>query len=369
MWARYVNVIVTPRNNPENKIVFGAHRIDFEVRQTIGWAADTATISIFNLSVDEMKFLQSKEFGDMDVELRAGYLDSTQGSVGLDKSFIPNSIQVIPEGNKDKDSSTIQNTDTLFSGVITNAVGFRRVPEHIFTMFCLSKAAFSGTSFSQMRDIPEGATLRQAIVSMCEDYGYGTISTFGINAEDWKVQLPNGRVFHDTFLNEFTNLLGEYNLSFRITTGEVQIFPDTYADKDAVSRMARDRSPIKLGINQVIGNPIAGIATFQLDTFIDSGIQAGMVIDVTELIGDSVLINGVVNVTDGGNKALNYSQSLFRYAMSDMYLLQEVVHHGSTHTVDFRTSLSAIIGGATAMGGNELAWQSIYANSGMAMEG
>ncbi|AWN08647.1 hypothetical protein HOT32_gp64 [Erwinia phage Faunus] len=369
MFGRYVNVIVTPRNDPENKVVFAAHRIDFEVRQTIGWAADTATISIFNLSVDEMKFLQSKEFGDMDIELRAGYIDSTYGSSGLDKSFIPNSIQVVPEGNKNKDSSTIQNSDTLFSGVITNAVGFKRVPEHIFTMFCLSKAAFSGTTFSQMKDIPAGSNLRQAIVSMCDDYGYGTISTFGINAEDWNVILPNGRVFHDTFINEFTNLLGEYNLAFRITTGEVQIFPDTYADKDAVSRMARDRSPIKLGVDEVIGNPIAGIATLRLDTFVNSGIQAGMVLDVTELLGDSVLINGVVNVTDGGNKALNYSQSLFRYAMSDMYLIQEVVHSGSTHAIDFRTSLATIIGGATAMGGNELSWQSAYAASGMAMEG
>lgn len=362
MWLRFVQVIVTSRDDPERKVIFQDHKIDFEVRSTIGWAADTATITLTNLSVDEMKFLQTKEFGELDVELRAGYLDKYDYG-GIDGSTAPNSVQVRPtlDGST---SSQIRATDTIFSGVITNAIGFKQVPEAIFTMFCLSKAAQNGTVFVQMKDIPNGATLWDAIQSMCADYGYGTISQFGLREDDLTVKLPLGRTFQDTFVNEFTQLLGEYNLDFRITTSEIQIFPDTYGDKSAVTRMAKDREPIKLNVNQVIGNPISGITNFRLNTFLDSSIQPGMVLDVTPLVGDEILVNGIINV-QGDDQVLNYDQSVFRWAMSDFYLIMDVVHQGGTHVQTFVTSLSCIIGGASAMGGNEASWQDMYARTGM----
>jgi hypothetical protein len=367
MWGRFVQVIVTNRDDPTKQQIFQHHKIDFEIRSTIGWAADTATISLTNLSVEEMKFLQSKEFGDMDIEVRAGYLDQyDQG--GIDKSNQPNNVQV-NASNPQGGSSTINNTHTLFSGVITNAVGFKRAPEHIFTMFCLSKAAFGGTTFKQMRAIAPNSTLRGAIVYMCEDYGYGTVRQFGIDGDLLETVLLRGRTFHDSFIKEFTDLLGEYNLQFRITTGEVQIFPDTYGDRDAVGRMAKDRAPVALDANSVIGNPQAGIATFRVNTFINSDIQPGMVLDVSPLLGEELLVNGVVDVQNSGKLLLNYSQSAFRFAMSDLYLIQEVVHHGSSHELTFMTSISAILGGATAMGASELSWQDAYAASGMALEG
>lgn len=367
MWLRYVQVIVTNRDDPSKKVVFQDHKIDFEIRSTIGWAADTATITLTNLSVEEMKFLQSKEFGQNTIEIRAGYRDQYDLG-GVDKTTPIGSVQVRPDYSGEQ-TGKVQESNTLFSGSITNAVGFKQPPEHIFTMFCLSTAAVSSSSFTQMRDIPNGATLMQAIISMSEDYGYGTISQYGVTSKDLEVVLPLGRTFHDTFLNEFSLLLGEYNLSYRITTGEIQIFPDTYADKDAVDRMAKDRDPVRLDVNSVIGTPIAGIKTFRLNTFINSGIQPGMVLDVSPLMGEDLLINGVVNVQNNSQGTLNYSQSVFRYAMTDLYLIQEVVHHGSTHGMIFQTSLACIIGGATAMGGSELSWQNAYAASGMAMDG
>lgn len=367
MWLRYIQVIVTNREDPSKKVIFDKHKIDIEIRSTIGWAADTATITLTNLSVDEMKFLQSKEFGEMDIEVRGGYLDEFNYG-GIDKSSPKGGVQVRPEldGNT---SSQVESNNTLFSGVITNAIGFKQVPEHIFKMFCLSKAAFNGTSFSQMRDIPNGATLLNAITSMCEDYGYGTVSQYGLTSADLEAKLPLGRVFHDTFLNEFTALLSEHNLSFRITTSEVQIFPDTYADKDAVNRMAKDREPIRLDANSVLGNPVAGIGSMTVVTFMNSHYQPGMVLDVTPLLGEELLVNGVVNVQNNSQKTLNYSQSVFRYAMTDKYLIKEVVHRGSTHEREFTTQLSCIIGGSTAMGAGELAWQEMYAASGMALDG
>ena len=162
-------------------------------------------------------------------------------------------------------------------------------------------------------------------------------------------------------------MLGEYNLMYTMTTGEIQIFPDSFGDKDAVDRMSKDREPIKLDANAVIGNPVAGICTYNLNTFLNPSIQPGMILDVSPLLGEELLANGVTSV-NGDGIVLNTDQSVFRWAMEDKYFIMDVIHHGSTHTVDFQTSLVALIGGNTAMGGREAAWQNIYANSGMAME-
>ena len=167
-----------------------------------------------------------------------------------------------------------------------------------------------------------------------------------------------------------------------MTTAEIQIFPDSFGDKDAVNRMSKDREPVKLDVNQVIGNPIAGIATYKLSTFINPSFQPGMILDVSPLIQNnhrnqdntathepdgSIYANGVTSL-EGQGIVLNTDQSIFRWAMEDKYFIMEISHHGSTHTIDFQTSITALLGGNTMMGGKEAAWQELYASSGMAME-
>lgn len=357
-WLRQVELIVTRRDDPENKVIFRKHRIDVEVRSTIGWPADTANVTIFNLSLSEVKFLQTKEYGALGIEIRAGYKSDQQlGATGGIHSY-----------NSNDSTIGISGLPTLFSGVITNAVGFKRPPEHVTQLFCISTAYGASTEFRQMRNLTANQTLRSAIQQMCSDYGFGTISLYGVKEETLNLVLKRPRVFHDVFLNEFRSFLGEYNLLFTMTTNEIQIFPDTYGNRDAVDRMSKDRQPIKLDVNSVIGNPIAGICTLQLDTFINASVQPGMLLDITPLLGNEILANGVVSVR-GEGVALNTDQSVFRWAMSDIYVLTEVVHRVSTHIPDMcKTSIISVIGGATEMGSGEAAWQSMYAASGMGME-
>ena len=362
-WLRRVEVIVTRKDDPSIKSVFSSHRIDFEMRSTVGWPADTANITLFNLSLEEVKFLQNKAYGDMYIEIRAGYLEDDRydrHTGGMNQYMSDNQesevvIEISPA------------LPTIFSGVITNAIGFSRPPEHITQVFCISKAYGAATQFTQMRPIPKQTTLSDAIKSMAADYGFGTISTFGVEDSVLQETLPLGRTFQDTFLVEFKNLLSEYNLFYTVTTGEIQIFPDTYGDLDAVDRMSKDREPIKLDANQVIGNPVAGIATFGLTTFLNAAYQPGMILDVSPLLGTELLANGVVAV-NGNGIVLNTDQSVFRWAMEDKYFITEIVHRGSTHTIEFATSITALLGGNTAMGNKETAWQDAYAASGMAME-
>lgn len=361
-WMRRVEVIVSRKDDPSVQTIFKSHRIDFEVRSTVGWPADTANITLFNLSLEEVKFLQDKSYGDMYIEIRAGYNEDERGvSTGGYKNYQQ------PTNSKSNRIEINTTLPTLFSGVITNAVGYRKPPEHITQLFCISKAYGASTDFTQMTAIPAGSTVGDAIRSMCKDYGFNTISTFGVADDVMQQVLPRGRVFHNTFLIEFRELLGEYNLLYTVTTGEVQIFPDTFGDKDAVNRMSKDREPIKLDANSVIGNPVAGICTYTLNTFLNPAFQPGMILDVSPLLGKELLANGVTAVT-GGNIVLNTDQSVFRWAVEDKYFIMEVVHKGSTHAVEYQTSITAILGGNTMMGSKEAAWQEMYANSGMAME-
>lgn len=362
-WMRGVEVVVSRKDDPSKKTIFSKHRIDFEVRSTVGWPADTASITIFNLSLEEVKFLQSKEFGELTIELRAGYLEESR-------------MEVAGGGiNRQTDSTTGRSNHveiskilpSLFVGQITNAVGFRRPPEHITQLYCISKAYGDSTTFKQMRAIPPGMSLRSAITQMCNDYGFSTISLYGVDDDVLDEKLPKGRTFHDTFLPEFKKLLGEHNLMYTMTTGEIQIFPDSYGNKDAVDRMAKDRAPVKLDANAVIGNPIAGICAMNLKTFLNPSIQPGMVLDVSPLLGTKLLVNGVTSVS-GDDIVLNTDQSIFRWAMEDKYFIIDVVHFGSTHGMDYQTAISATLGGNTAMGKDESVWQEMYANSGMASE-
>ena len=365
MWMRRVEVRVFQKDDPSKQTIFKSHRIDFAVRSTVGWPADTADITLYNLSLDEIKFLQSKNYGEMYIEIRAAYADSASSA---DYQRMGGVRQVTTSAGQ-KTNVTVGKAvlPTIFSGIITNAVGYRRPPEHITQLFCISKAYGSSTDFKQMKAIPKGASLQSAIRSMCEDYGFGTVSMYGVDGDLLNETLKLGRTFHDTFLIEFKKLLGEYNLMYTMTTGEIQIFPDSYGDRDAVDRMSKDREPIKLDANAVIGNPIAGICTYSLSTFLNPAIQPGMVLDVSPLLGKKLLANGVTAIS-GEGVVLNTDQSIFRWAMGDKYFIMDVVHHGSTHTKEYQTSLTANLGGNTAMGGREAAWQQLYANSGMSME-
>lgn len=358
MWIRQVQIIVTNSKDPSKKTVFEKHSIDFEVSSVIGWSADTAAINIYNLDIDEIKFLQNKSFGDLLIEIRAGYVDelvpqvrqrTTNRNVGKEVVIKIEDGGVLP---------------TLFSGVITNCVSFKRSPEQITCLFCLSKAAVNSSSFIQMKPIPDNATLRTAIKSMCQDYGFNTISTFGITDAELDVKLPHGRVFHDTFLNEFNDLLGEHNMQAYIATAEVQIFSDAYGDKDAVVRMAANREPIKLDANAVIGNPVAGIGIFDVNIYLRADVQPGMVMDVSPLLGTQLLANGVVSVSNK-EQLLNYDSAVFQYAAEDKYHITKVVHVGGTHQLDFQTRIHGRLGGNNAMGLDESSWQNWYASSGM----
>lgn len=375
-WIRQVRVTITNKDGGE-PIIYGwdddgivNHAIEFNVRSTLGWGSDTADLTIYNLSLEEAKALQDKSYGNRYITIEAGYVDTSMNNEysnnvtgsATKKSKGTNIVVGTTGGNQAFGGGV------LFTGAITNAIGFKQSPEFVTKLFCISRAYENSTTFKQMKSIKSGTSVFDGIQSMANDYGYRKLTYFGVDTSFLiSTKLRRGRVFHDTFFEEFRKFLGEYNLSFFLSSNEIQIFPETYGNKDAVDRMVKDRNPIKLDANQVVGNPIMGIGTLNLSTFLDSNIQAGQVIDISPLLGTKILLNGVVNTFNTAG-VLNRDSAIFQYGASDMYQIVELVHAGATHSQQFSTNIMAKLGGNTILGGNEESWMEKYKDSGMATE-
>lgn len=376
-WIRQVRVTITNKDDGKSTI-YGwdddgivNHALEFNVRSTLGWGSDTADLTIFNLSMEEAKALQDKSYGNRYITIEAGYVDTSMNNsfAGGSNTYTKNAkVSNSSLSNRASSGAQTFGGGVVFTGTITNAISFRQPPEFVTKLFCISRAYEQATTFSQMKNIKPGTSLIDAINSMCSDYGYKKTTYFGVDMafmEDTK--LKRGRVFHDTFFEEFRKLLGEYNLSFFLSSNEIQIFPETYGNKDAVDRMVKDRGVIKLDANQVIGNPIMGIGNLNLSTFLNSSIQAGQIIDISPLLGTEILLNGVVNPFNTGG-ILNQDSSVFKYGASDKYQIVELVHTGATHSQQYSTNIMAKLGGNTILGGNEETWMDKYKDSGMATE-
>lgn len=367
-WKRYVELVVRKKSDPSKAIVFSEHRIDFEVRSSVGWADSTATIEIRNLSVAEMKLLQPREFGEISVELHVGYDKNTRGLAvipagdGKVKAFTTSGTSYGIPGMTSTGGNMQSTHDQLFSGIVVNAVGYKQAPDHILTLFCSSHVLLGATSYFDLRPVKKDMRLRDAISQMCGDAGFSSIFYYGVNPSDLDKPLVSSYSFHDTFLAELGSFLKQFNLNYYMASNEVQIFPDTYGNASAMGMMAKDRAPVRLNMNSVIGTPIAGIGTFDVTTFITADIQPGMVLDVTRLLGEELLITGVVNVV-GPPFTLNTQDKILEYAMTDKYQIYNILHKGSNFTEQFHTQIHAILGG-TEMGAMEDSWKSLYIDSG-----
>lgn len=346
MWLRKVQVILTNTKDLSKKTIYQDHAIEFEVNSSLGWQADKATINIYNLSISEIKALQNGNPDELLLEIRAAHSD---------EKYSGDDYRPVIKGDNRLIGSEPHVLPTIFSGRIKNVFSHKRLTEHITTIYCITKAGWDASIFQQMRAIPKNTTLRNTIKSMCDDYGYHSIATFGVKLSVLDSVIPTPRSFHKSFVSEMDDLMHEYNLNYYIATAEFQIFSGLYADPDAVTRMSKDRPPINIDANFVIGNPIVGLGTINLDMFLNYSVQPGMIIDVSPLLGTELLANGVIAIANR-QQILNYDNSVARYARVTDYQIINVIHRGQTHGKTFTTSVYGVYGSSTAAGLDESDW-------------
>jgi len=348
MWLRKVSVEVTSDDNSVH-MLFGykstdtpdtpTHRIDFEYHSVMGWAGDYGTITLYNLSSEEIKSLQRKTHGALNIKLSVGYVDSSG----------------ISDYMYDSEDATL----TVFVGSITNAVSYKRLPENIVHLYCVPQQVSQVTQIS-LGDITigaqAGATLEDAIKLLTSQAGLG-YKTSGVSSDLLSYKFSRGRAFHGTFIQEVQKLCAEFNMNFSLQPSFIEFYPSSIASADIVNEIATEREPIVVTPGQVIENPVAGIAILELSMNLNPTIMPGMLIDVSKLISPDGVDTTQNYISYNLGYAGNIDNTVMANGMSSLYQIVSLVHHGSTHAQNFQTDITGNYGVDTTMGAIERNWR------------
>lgn len=345
MWNRKVTVTISSDDGYVN-LLFGydpqsniTHRIDFEYNSVMGWAGDYGTITLFNLSSDEIKTLQRKEHGSLTVQLSVGYEDES----GIDdylygvNSHVPN---------------------VIFVGSITNAINYKNIPENITHLYCVPQQINQVTQLplNVSYEVQEGKTFKDALLTLTGFAGLG-YRTSGVPDEILNYKFTKSRTFHGTLVEEIAKLCLEFNLSYSIQPSFVEVYPSTVGSVDIVNDIAKQRPPIVVTADKVVGTPVAGIGTLELSMIINASITTGMLVDVTSLItpDGSNPVNGYIPYNAG--YLSNIDETAILNGMSNIYQIVSLTHHGSTHSDTFQTDIHGVYGVGSTMSGIEDRWR------------
>ncbi|MBI0275405.1 hypothetical protein I6H07_06095 [Hafnia alvei] len=342
-FLRQVSVEIFDKTEEAISIVFSRNRIDFEYYSALGWAGDYGTITLYNLSNDEVKTLQNRKYGDLNVILRAGY----------------DTGQLANYNTANDTSSGVTTTNIIFTGVITNVVSYKRTPEHVTHLYCIPDSVLSATNINiNLGQINSGMNLKAAMGSMAISAGFSGTYYYGVSDSVLNFTFKNDRVFHKTFMDEFRQLCQEFHLTFSFQSNFISVYPESVGNGDIILAMSETNKPIILQPQDVIGNPVAGSSTLELSTLLNASIQTGMVIDITKLLGGDGIhpsLDGVINYNMGYQLTIDGTQ--IANGTSSQYLIKSLVHHGSTHTNEFQTDLQAVYGVNDRMGSIEHNWR------------
>lgn len=208
MWKRIVNVSIRSEDGA-SKFQFNKHRIDFEYNSTIGWAGDYGTITIYNLSNEEIQSLQSRKNGYLNIQLDAFYGDAT----GLSEYANPNDDYNEALITIDSDNPL----STIFVGSITNVVAYHEMPESVTHLYCVPTQVINATKITTDISpiINKGDRVNDAFSKIAEAYGF-VVKFYGVDVDILHTQFKRGKVFHTDLNDALNQLCGMLQLTYSI---------------------------------------------------------------------------------------------------------------------------------------------------------
>lgn len=348
MWNRQVTVEISSDDNSVN-MIFGhnasqdnglpTHRIDFEYHSSMGWAGDYGTITLYNLDRDEIRTLQRKTHGALTIKLSARYED--EGGLS-DYLYSSNSVP-----------------STIFVGSITNTVNYQQPPESITHLYCVPQQVNQVTQIGLGNitfQVSQGQTLRDAIGLLAGMAGLG-YKVYGLDEDLLNYKFPKGRAFNSTFIQEVQKLCEEFHLNFSLQPAFIEYYPSSIGSADVVNEIAKQCAPIAVTPGTVIGSPVAGLAHLELSVILNPSINTGMLVDITKLITPDGTDATKSYVAFNAGYMSNINDQVLANAMSSLYQIISLVHHGSTHAQNFQTDITANYGVDNTMGSIEREWR------------
>lgn len=286
------------------------NRVDFKYVSTLGAAADTLKIDIYNLSPDTLASLMDERVKS--ITMLVGYED--------------------------------QEMSVLLEGFISNVAGRRAIPNHITSIWAVPKFQYMLSQKAPInKTVVKYGRVVDVINSLCLQIGFSAYPKYYNMTDEVLQEYIQGYVFDGTPKQALRNLGAQYGFFVKPTNNTVNIVARLSAT-DSCSKLADGRiTKHVLAMNKVKGVPEASIGAMDIRYNLSPEITAGDIMDCVSLIGagneGKPLADSIINV-NAPNNIMYRSDALWKSMIYQLYLIKEVVHVGSNYSSTWDTMIS-----------------------------
>ncbi len=321
MWKRKILLNIHNKSKDFQQ-VFVENRIDFTIQSYLGWSADECKIEIYNLSpemVTNLYLLDDKEF-----ILNVGYADESM--------------------------------QTIFTGRIINVWGRKELPNHITTLWCVPNSAIQIAQKLPTINY-SGKTIEEIINDLAERANYPKYSTKFIGFDDEAKFPRKGYLLRNydtsgTLVEELDRICTAMNARFQCTDSNIKIISNTISNQ-TVELMKKDGVAVhKIDIRKVKGTPEISVASTDITVNLDANINAGDVLDYTELGESAISMQSTYGINSTGG-VLFRDPNIFKYIIYNQYQILTVTHVGSNFAPVWETKINGTVFNEYVTAGDE----------------
>ncbi len=328
MWQRKIDLKITNKETGAVLLSTSENRIDFVYQGNLSWMADTLKLDVYNLAPETLKML-------LDVKRRAIKVDV---------------------GYKDEPATM----STMLNGYVVNVAGRKATPNHITSIWCIPFSAQTMSMNAGLNGLVyESGTLKGLIQAISKHAGYVSEPRFfGMDDDVLSTYIPSW-VMRGSVNESLADLGAQFRFYVRGTNSDVQIISMMNSYK-TIERLKNSQISIhKLSIDKLKGTPQASLAMIDLTMNLNTAIDCGDIIDVTEFLGartndpNRPPSDAVISVNNA-DSVLFRSDTLWSHTVFPEYLVLYTQHVGSNFAAAWETRITGVQFNSGLLGNHEV---------------
>ena len=328
MWQRKIDLKITNKDTGAVLLSTSENRIDFVYQGNLSWMADTLKLDVYNLAPETLKML----------------LDTKRRAIKVDVGY------------KDEPATM----STMLNGYVVNVAGRKATPNHITSIWCIPFSAQTMSMNAGLNGLVyENGTLKGLIQAISKQAGYVSEPRF-FGMDDDVLSTPVPSYIMRGSVNHSLSELGEqFRFYVRGTNSEVQIISMMNSYK-TIERLKNSQISIhKLSIDKLKGTPQASLAMIDLTMNLNTAIDCGDIIDVTEFLGartndpNRPPSDAVISVNNA-DSVLFRSDTLWSHTVFPEYLVLYTQHVGSNFAAAWETRITGVQFNSGLLGNHEV---------------
>lgn len=359
LWGRKIEIeFFDADNESDNLVIPGINelRITVQYTETLGFGADSAEISIYNLSPQSIEALRAS-YKKLGIRVYAGYA----GTVYTQNVYDKNSMV---EAERAGDTSPFS---LLFIGTVNTMYGRKAYTEHITKLFCIPKASDWGAKVVRTRT--KGMTVKQAVEDLAAKAGWfnadGTsLVRFNAIAEDVLNMKLGSLTFEGSLVFCLDKIMTQTNLIYKLTPSGIDVYEQSKSavgnthDESYENRLAKSdpSNVLKPFLDDVKQTPERSLSGLTVRLQMDAKYHPGRIMDVVDLlsVGSSVdnennrsrsvqpFNNGIINY-DSGRDLLFRNDIYVNFLDFRYYFITAVTHDLDTHGPNWDTTVEGMV--------------------------